>query len=49
MKNKIEKLMNEYIQKTKENNSSIYAQMGALGVSPKHLKSYEDSIKKLKN
>lgn len=40
----IEELRNEYIKNTEANKTNIYAQLGLLGVSPKHLKMYEESI-----
>jgi hypothetical protein len=47
LENKFKKLKNDYIKKTKENKTNIYAQMGMLGVSPKHLEMYEESINKI--
>ena len=47
MKSKIDQLRKQYEEQTKHDSSKIYAQMGAIGVSPKHLKLYEELTKKL--
>jgi hypothetical protein len=46
MESKIEAFKKQYIEQTKRDSSKIYAQMGAIGVSPKHLKLYEELVNK---
>lgn len=45
-----EELKKVYVEQTKNNanDAAIYAQLGALGVSVKHLQMYEESMKLLK-
>lgn len=46
---KIQKLKEEYIRRSTENQASAYAYalMGSVGVAPEQLKSYEESVAKI--
>jgi hypothetical protein len=44
---KLQELQNQYIKTTQFNQSTVYAQMGALGVRPEHMLLFASTMNKI--